>query len=404
MHYLDNAATTWPKPPEVYEALDNSFRHLMSPKRGTNSASRGGAAQLLAAREGLAQLFNITNPTRIAFTPGATYSLNLAIQAYQPNGNPWQPGDGIVMSAIEHHALSRPVRKLAREKGVEFYVVPYTDETPFDLAAYENLLKTKPNIRLVATTHASNVLGSVLPVAEIGRLAHQYGKHYLLDAAQSAGVLPVDVDALNVDMLSIPGHKSLMGPPGVGALFVRDSVTLNTFVEGGTGNDSGQHPMAMKLPDGVEVGTIPLPLIQGLAAGVNWVQQTGIATIHQRETVLLQQLLDGLNTIDGITIYGHQDVSQKTPVVSFNVSGFHCKALGEKLYDEHGIALRAGYHCAPMAHEVIGTLPKDNPKTGGTLRASIGPFTEARDVEALITALQAVTNSPSRSLASTSAK
>jgi cysteine desulfurase family protein len=382
MYYLDNAATSWPKPPMVYNQLDDSFRHLMSPKRGTNAASRSGGDSLHAAREVLAKLFNITNPSNIAFTPGATYSLNLAIQAY-----PFNAGDGVVMSAVEHHALSRPIRKMARDKGIEFFVVPYTDETPFDLAAYETLLKTKPNIKLVATTHASNVIGSILPVAEIGRLAHQYGKHYLLDAAQSAGLLTVDVQALNVDMLAVPGHKSLYGPPGVGALYVTDGVQLNTFIEGGTGNDSGQHAMHMTLPSGVETGTIPLPLIQGLAAGTNWVQAEGLASIHNHEQALLKELIDGLNAVNGLTIYGHQRITDKTPVVSFNLDGWHCKALGEKLYEDYGIALRAGYHCAPMAHEAIGTLPAENPESGGTLRASIGAFTKLEDLQMLIEGL-----------------
>lgn len=378
MFYLDNGATSWPKPDAVYEAMDQSFRGLFSPKRGTAKASRAGANQLLKARHRLATLFNIVDPTRIAFTPGATYALNTAIQAF-----PWQAGDSVVMSSVEHHALSRPIRKMAREKGVTVHIIPYTDEQPFDLAYYENLLKTDPSIKLVATTHASNVIGCVLPVAEIGRLAHQYGKLYLVDAAQTAGVLPVDVQAQHIDMLAVPGHKSLYGPPGVGALYVSESVQLNTFIEGGTGNDSGKHPMRMTLPDGIEVGTIPLPQILGLAAGTDWVLEQGIASIHARETALLTRLLDGLNQIEGITIYGTQDVAKKVPVVSFNMTGQHPKELGERLFDEHGIALRGGFHCAPMAHEAINTI-----QMSGTLRASIGAFTQESDVDALLGALK----------------
>lgn len=380
MHYLDNAATSWPKPEAVYQTLDQSFRSLFSPKRGTAKAARMGASQLQGARETLANLLNIQNPEQISFTNGCTHSLNLAIQAF-----PWQTGDGIVISAVEHHALSRPVRKVAKEKGVQFYVVPYTDEIPFDLAAYEDLLKNHPNIKLVATTHASNVIGSVLPIERIGVLAKKYGKYYLLDAAQSAGVLPVDVQKCHVDLLAVPGHKSLYGPPGVGALYVGEHVTLNTFMEGGTGNDSGKHEMHAKAPDGFEVGTIPLPQILAMAEGVRWVQQTGLHTIHQHETALLGELLRGLQAIPEVIIYGHTNIDAKTPVVSFNLKDHHPKTVGETLFDDYGIALRAGFHCAPMAHEAIGTLG-----LGGTVRASIGYTTQPEDIQALLRAIKEV--------------
>ncbi|WMU93247.1 cysteine desulfurase [Microcystis phage MaAM05] len=378
MHYLDNAATSWPKPEAVYSVMDQSFRSLFSPKRGTAKAARLGASQLQAARQTLADLFNVSNPERISFTSGATHALNLAIQAY-----PWQAGDGIIISAVEHHALSRPVRKMAREKGIQFFVVPYTDAIPFDLAAYEALLKNHPEIKMVATTHASNVIGSVLPVAEIGRLAHQYGKLYLVDAAQSAGVLPVDVQAQHIDMLAVPGHKSLYGPPGVGALYLSEAVQLNTFMEGGTGNDSGKHAMRATPPDSIEVGTIPLPQILAMAEGARWVQEVGLSTIHSHEMTLLAQLLSGLQEIPEVTLYGHTDIAHKTPVVSFNVMGQEPKVLGERLFEQYGIALRAGFHCAPMAHEAIGSIHR-----GGTVRASIGYYTQPEDVAALVNALK----------------
>lgn len=380
MHYLDNAATSWPKPEAVYQTLDQSFRHLFSPKRGTSKASRMGASQLQGARDALARLFNISDANRISFTGGCTHSLNLAIQAF-----PWQKGDGVVISAIEHHALSRPVRKMAREKGIEFYMVPYTDVVPFDLIEAENLLKTRPNIRLIATTHASNVIGSVLPVQQIGALARQYGKFYLLDAAQSAGVLDVDVEALNIDMMAVPGHKSLYGPPGIGALYVREGVPLNTFMEGGTGNDSGKHEMRPEPPDGFEVGTIALPQILAFGKGIEWVQETGLENIHRHEIELLGRLIRGLQEIPEVVIYGHTDVQSKTPVVSFNVAGHEPRQLGETLFDDYGIALRAGFHCAPMAHEAIDTI-----RRGGTIRASLGYYTKPEDVDALLSALKQV--------------
>jgi selenocysteine lyase/cysteine desulfurase len=294
-------------------------------------------------------------------------------------------GDGVVMSAVEHHALSRPIRKMAREKGIVFYVVPYRDETPFDLETYEQLLREHPHIRMVATTHASNVIGSVLPIERIGALAHRYGKVYLVDAAQSAGVLAVDTQRACIDLLALPGHKSLYGPPGVGALYVGEQVRLNTFMEGGTGNDSGRHAMRPEPPDGFEVGTIPLPQILAMAEGARWVLETSLHDIHRQETALLERLLTGLQSLPEVRIYGHTDPTRKTPVVSFNVEGQGPEAVGHTLFERYGIALRTGFHCAPMAHEAIGTLDR-----GGTIRASIGYYTTPEDVDALLLALREI--------------
>ena len=379
MYYLDNAATSWPKPEVVYQAMDQGFRQFLSAKRGTSETSRHGAAALDTAREALAQLIHAPIPARIVFTGGCTQSLNLAIQAFR-----WQPGEGIVISALEHHAMSRPVRKMVREKQLDLHVVPYTDDQPFDLQVYEELLRGKPNIRLVATMHASNVIGSILPVEEIGRLARQFGKYYLLDAAQSAGVLPIDVQQFNADLVALPAHKSLYGPPGIGALYIGD-VPLKTFMEGGTGCDSGDHAMHLTVPDMFEVGTIPMPQIQTMAAGTKWVMDTGIDTIREHETRLLRCLIDGLKSLPGVTIYGHTNPAFKTPVVSFNVAGRDPKSIGELLYDRYGIALRAGFHCAPMAHQAIGTLSQ-----GGTVRASIGYYTSMDDIDALLAALNEI--------------
>jgi cysteine desulfurase / selenocysteine lyase len=377
-HYLDNAATSWPKPEAVYTRMDESFRTMFSPKRGTGEASRLGASQLQDARKSLARLLAIEAEQRICFTAGCTHSLNLAIQSF-----PWVAGDGIVISAVEHHALSRPVRKMVREKNLELHIVPYTTELPFDMTVYKTLLETQHRIRMVATTHASNVIGSVLPVEQIGQLARDTGKVYLLDAAQSAGLLDIDVNRMCVDMLAVPGHKSLYGPPGVGALYVGERVSLGSFMEGGTGNDSGRHGMGSQLPDMIEVGTIPLPQIMALGEGVNWVLQTGLKTIYQHEAILLQLLLDGLKALPEVTVYGHDDITRKTPVVSFNLKGYTPDLAGKRLADDFGIALRTGFHCAPMAHEALGTL-----KQGGTIRASLGYFTEEAAVKALLEALK----------------
>lgn len=351
---------------------------MFSPKRGTGKASQQGSQRLMQAREILASLFNIKKPEQIAFTSGCTQALNTAIQAF-----PWQSGDGVIMSAVEHHALSRPIRKMAAEKGIAFFLVPYSENNPFDLDVYQQLLEDNPAVKLVATTHASNVIGSVLPIAAIAKRAKAAGKLYLLDAAQSAGVLPVDVQSLGIDMMAVPGHKSLYGPPGIGALYVNENVPLSPFIVGGTGNDSGKHAIQFKMPDAIETGSIPLPQILAFADGVKWVSETGLSTIHAHEIKLLKRLIEQLQVINGVTLYGHTDLSQKTPVLSFKLDGHTVENAGKILASQYGIALRTGFHCAPMAHEALGTIAQ-----GGTIRASIGYFNTADDIDALVAAIK----------------
>lgn len=378
-HYLDNGATTFPKPEIVYSTLDREFRHFCSPKRGSSQKSISAKDRLLDVRKSFAELIGVSNPQRIIFTAGATAGLNLALQAF-----PWKQGDGLVISAVEHNALSRPARKLARERGVKLFVIPYFEEKCFDLQLLEKVLAApQNNIRLVATLHASNVIGCVLPAKEIGDLAHQYGAYYLLDASQTAGCVPIDVTQMNVDMLAVPGHKALYGPAGVGALYVSEEIRLNTFMEGGTGNDSGTHVMNPdKVPDSFEVGTIPIHLILAFGAGIRWVLQEGVSAIQDHELQLCQRLLEGMKEVPGVRIYGCNHPAKRVAVVSFNLLSVEPKKLASYLYDNHGVVLRAGYHCAPMAHEALDTVG-----CGGTVRASIGYFTSVEDVDALISGL-----------------
>lgn len=367
MAYFNNAATTWPKPEIVYETVDECFRNLNSPDRTSSNLGTRSTNLMQVSRREVADFFNIEDATRLVFLPSCTYASNLAILGLE-----WHPGDSVIISGLEHHAVSRPVRKVARERGIRFDVAPYRPDQPIDLDFVEDRLKTG-SVRMVACTMASNVTGDILPARELGQLAQRYGALYLVDAAQSAGLLPVDVAELEADMLSFAGHKGLFGPPGVGGLYVRAGLQLNTLAEGGTGKDSGKHDMSGSFPSNYEVGTHNLLGIVGLAAGVQWVSQVGQESIREHELELTRSFTERVREIPGVTVYGNPDCSKRTSVVSLTMEQGTPKEIAAWLADQHNVATRAGYHCAPLAHETIGTLPGD-----GTLRFSFG-FANTRE-------------------------
>lgn len=374
--YLNNAATTWPKPEPVYHACDSALRSLGSPKRGP--AADNGLCPLEAARGTIAKFLGVPDPNRLLLQPGCTYGLNLAIL-----GQDWAAGDRIIMSSLEHHAVSRPIRKLARERGVEFALAPYAPSDPFDLDWLEAEMG-KGGVKMVACSMASNVSGHILPVEHIVKIARQHGALTLLDGAQAVGHLPVNVAELGCDMMSFAGHKGMLGPTGVGGIWVGPGVSLNTMAEGGTGGDSGKHPLSGSMPSSYEVGTLNLPAIAGLAAGIEWIQQKGQASLLAHEHEMVSRLITGLLQIPGLRVHGPTDPAKRTAAVSFTIDGHEPKALASKLSKKHVFG-RAGYHCAPLAHETLGTL-----RGGGTMRLSPGCFTTAAEIDLALSALCAL--------------
>jgi len=373
MAYLNNAATTWPKPAAVYEAVDCTFREGNSPLR--TAGARATATNLLSdARSSVASFFNIKDSSRLAFTPGCTYSLNAVIR-----GLPWEKGDSIIISGLEHNAVSRPARRIAKEFGVDLRVLSASIDNPLQLDELERLL-AENKVRLVCCMMASNVTGSILPYEEVVRFAQANGAMCLLDGAQTAGVYPIDIGTLNPDFFAFAGHKGLFGPQGVGGLYIIDGVQLAPLVEGGTGGNSGKHKMPTAMPAAHESGTHNLPAIAGLKAGVEFVSQTGIETIHHHETKLKQQFLAGVEAIQGLALLSD---SEGTSVVLLNLEGVGSAILADYLADEHGLITRAGFHCAPMAHEAVGTNPGL-----GAVRVSFGYFNTEAEVEVAIQAIK----------------
>ncbi len=380
MPYFNNAATTWPKPEIVYETVDDCFRSMNSPARTISDEGERSSAIMQNCRREVAEFLGIRDESRLVFTPSCTYALNLAI-----HGMPWQPGDVVLISGLEHHAVSRPIRKVARERNIRFEIVPYRREQPVDLDFIEDRLQAG-RVRLLAFTMASNVTGDILPTQQIGELARQYGATFLADAAQSAGVIPIDVERQQIDMLSLAGHKGLFGPPGVGGLYVGPGIELDTLAEGGTGQDSGQHEMSGRLPSSYEVGTHNLLSIVGVTAGVRWLQQAGLHAIRGHESQLTARFMERLRELPrDIKVYGSHDLAQRISVVSLTMAGTTPNAMATWLAEQRQVVSRAGYHCAPLAHESIGSLPGD-----GTIRFSFGYFNTESEIDELVDAITAV--------------
>lgn len=376
MIYLDNAATSWPKPDAVYQAVDRCLRHSAA------NPGRGGHRQALAAgqivydtREGLAELFNIDDPNRIVFTLNATVALNMALAGYL------RPGDCVVTTSMEHNAVARPLRRL-EEQGVQVTVVPCDSNGTLSFADLDQAVT--PDTRLLVIGHASNVTGTVVPLGEIGRLAASRGVPLLVDAAQTAGVEEVDVAEMNIAMLAFPGHKGLLGPQGSGGLYVREDITLAPLICGGTGSNSESDRQPDFLPDRLESGTLNTPGIAGLSEGVRFVLDTGVAAIRRREMALTEQLLTGLQEIPGVVVYGRPDITGRTAVVSFNIAGQDSAQVAYLLDRDYGIACRAGLHCAPWAHQTLGTIRQ------GTVRFSPGFFTTPQEVDEAVAAVRRI--------------
>ena len=375
--YLDNAATTYPKPETVYQAVERFLREVGgSPGRGGHRREEAANGIVWNARQAVTGLLNAPDPDGVIFTMNATYAINVALKGLL------QRGDHVITSAIEHNAMWRPLKTLERRGIISLSVVPCDSEGLLDPTDVAPLIR--PNTRLIAMLHASNVLGTVLPAAEVGQIAKEYGLSFMLDAAQTAGVYPIDIEAMAIDLLALAGHKGTFGPHGTGALVVRPGVVLETLIEGGTGGQSELETQPDEMPQHLESGTPNALGIAGLLAGVNFVHKEGVERIRAFETSLVNHLVTGLQQIPGVIIYGPKDIHARTGVVSINIEGFDPSQLAVVLDEMFDIAVRAGLHCAPQAHRVMGTIE------AGALRFSPGYFNTIEDIDKAISALQVI--------------
>lgn len=381
--YFDQAATSWPKPEPVYQAVDRYQRELgVAAGRGPYAAALEVDRMVTAARRGIARLIGAEDHRQIVFTLNGTDSLNLAIHGALAGGG------HVVTTVAEHNSVLRPLRSLEAAGHVEVSRVglrPSGTVDPDDIRR-----QIRPNTRLIVLTHASNVTGVVQPAADVGRLAREAGAIFLLDAAQTLGELPIDVRQLNVDLLAAPGHKGLLGPLGTGILYIGPGVEsrLASVRQGGTGTNSDEDRQPESLPDKFESGNLNVPGILGLGAAVEWLAGFGIERVRAHGQELLHRLVAGLAEIHGVEMYGPKlEAMTDTcmPLVSFNVADLSPQELAAILDSEFAIQCRSGMHCAPLMHQAIGTADR-----GGTARFSCGPFNSVEQVETAVAAVREI--------------
>jgi len=374
--YLDNAATSWPKPEAVYHAVDRFMREIgATPGRGGHRREEEAMRIASEAREALACLFNAPDPQGVAFAMNTTQAINMALKGLL------HPGDHVVTSSIEHNAVWRPLKALERQ-GVQVTAVPCAPDGTLDASSVEAALR--PETRLVTMVHGSNVLGTILPIGEIGQICRDRGVLFLVDAAQTAGAYPIDVEGMGIDLLAFAGHKGTYGPHGTGGLVIRPGIALETWVEGGAGVESASETMPEDFPARLEAGTQNATGIAGLLAGVRFVLEQGVECIRAHEMERTALLVDELRTVPALTILGPDDLAQRTAVVSVTVEGYMAEQLATVLDQVFDVATRAGLHCAPQAHQTAGTL------NCGALRFSPGYFTTAEDVRHAVDALREI--------------
>lgn len=378
--YLDNACTTFPKAPTVATAMANYITNRgININRGSYSLAYDVEDIIYTARERLHRLFNGYDPSHVIFTQNVTMSLNMVIKGLL------KPGDHVLVSSMEHNAVMRPLPQMLAD-GITFDVIPCDTTGSIDLPAVQNLIQ--PNTVAVIINHASNVCGTVQPVAEIGDICKRHNLHFIVDSAQTAGTLPIDVKAAHIDALCFTGHKGLLGPQGIGGIVLTKDMAnrLTPLIAGGTGSFSHLETMPITMPDAFEAGTLNLPGIIGLNEGLSFIESQRIESIHNHEMALTKTFLEGLQAIKGIHIIGKQDTRDRTAVVSITVDNMDPAAIAYELESTHHIMTRVGLHCAPRAHKTLGTYPE------GTVRFSFGYANTREDVAKALSALRIITN------------
>ena len=377
MIYLDNAATSWPKPESVYQTMDGFLREKGgNPGRGGHSLAVAAGETVEETRRLVARLINAMERQRIIFTFNCTDALNLGLKGLL------RAGDHVITSRIEHNSVVRPLAKL-EQQGVKITRLPPSVKTGVVPAQDIERAITRET-KLVVITHASNVTGVIQPIEEYGRITRKHGMILMVDAAQTAGRYRIDVQTGNIDLLAFSGHKGLLGPPGTGVLYIGNQVNLGSLREGGTGSHSELEEQPLTLPYRYESGTVNSVGISGLGAGVKYILSETMDTIHTHDQYLADRLIEGLSHIPGVTLYAAKDRTKQAPVISFNIEGYGPGEAGVILDQTFDIKVRTGLHCAPAAHRTLGTYPS------GTIRLSPGYFNTVKEIDFTLEAIEKI--------------
>lgn len=373
MIYFDNAATSFPKPPEVEESMIQALHSMGNAGRGAHAATLNAARILYDTREKLAELFHGENPSRFAFTSNTTEALNIAIRGL------FSPRDHVITTECEHNSVLRPLY-LMEKQGVEVTYLTADKSGRIDYEDFERSYRS--NTRAVVITHASNLTGNVTDLGRVSEFTQKHGLLLVVDAAQTAGVLPIDVKQMNIDVLCFPGHKGLLGPQGTGGIYVREGLEIPSFQVGGSGVHSYAKDHPREMPTALEAGTLNGHGIAGLNGALSYLKRTGIQTIYEKEMQLATQFVEGIRHIENVTLYGDFDTGMRVATVALNIGEYDSASVSDWLWEDYGIAVRAGAHCAPLMHKALQTVDQ------GAVRFSFSHYNTEDEVEQAVEAIR----------------
>ena len=373
MIYLDNAATTLRKPECVVEAVTRALCSMGNPGRSAHDGALSASRTVFEARLALAELFGAESPDRIAFTANATEALNIAIKGIL------NPGDHVITTALEHNSVLRPLYEM-EDKGVELTILPADRQGRLKEADFEAAIRT--NTRAIVCTHGSNLTGNLVDIGRVGQIARRHGLLLVADASQTAGVFPIDVQKMQIDILCFTGHKSLLGPQGTGGLYVREGVEVRPLLSGGSGVQTYLRRHPPQMPTALEAGTLNAHGIAGLLAAVRYLQAAGLDAIRERELDLMERFYRQVSAIPGVTVYGDFSRRMRCPIVALNVRDYDSGEVSDALSSQYGIATRPGAHCAPRMHQALGTVEQ------GAVRFSFSHYNTEEEIETAVSALR----------------
>lgn len=379
MIYMDNAATTMRKPQKVIDAVVSAMSSMGNAGRGASEAALSASRIIYDTREGLAKLFGAENARQIAFTSNSTESLNIAIKGIL------NPGDHVITTVLEHNSVLRPLYEMEK-KGTELSVIGCNEKGMPDIAAMEAAIKE--NTRMIICTNGSNLTGNYVDVAVIGKMAHKHGLIFAVDASQTAGVFPIDVQKMDIDILCFTGHKGLLGPQGTGGIYVKEGIQIRPLKTGGSGIQtySKEHPVQM--PTALEAGTLNGHGIAGLHAALGYLEKTGIDNIRKKEEDLMWRFYNGVKDVPGVKIYGDYSQKERCAIVTLNIGDYDSSEVSDELLMEYDISTRSGGHCAPLMHEALGTVEQ------GAVRFSFSHYNTEEEVDTAIRAIRELAEEP----------